>query len=140
MDKINLENLFNCKTNNFKTIDVSSLSGKYEQHFNINKLIETKEHMREKLLDEHIKYYKLCIKQIELTNLIGKTDILFVIDEKKPDLPLYNSFDCLKYIENKLTSNYFNTQIINKTTMFITWEYIEVNMRNLKFNQTLKYN
>lgn len=140
MDKINIENLFHCKTklvsNSSNILDVNSIVHN-NKSFNINDLIETREKKRILLLNNYIKYYDKCLKKIEIANNLDKTDLLYSVDEYILDCPEYKSIDCIKYIKNKLEQDFFDTYIINNNTLFITWLYLEVN-REKNINQKYK--
>jgi hypothetical protein len=131
MDKLNVQNLFNCQTGNNKILDVKSIIDKSDNSFDIKKLIESREVKRKKLVDIYRKLYTNCIKKIDVANTIHKTDLLYTIPLSIPDLPEYDSKECLKYIDNQLKMLYFDTYLVNPITIFITWLYIEVNINNI---------
>jgi uncharacterized protein YfcZ (UPF0381/DUF406 family) len=131
MEKLNIQNLFNCQTGNNKTLDVKSIIDKSDNSFNIKKLVESREQRRKKLVDIYRRTYVNCIKKIDVANSINKTDLLYTIAPLIADLPDYDPRECLKYIDDQLKCLYFDTYIVNATTIFITWLYIEVNINNI---------
>jgi hypothetical protein len=131
MSEISIQSLFNCKTNNNKTIDIKSITKK-DDTFDIRKIILAKEEKRKKLCENYNKFYKQCINKIDIATSLGKSDLLYSVTKRIKDIPEYSSLDCLKYIEKRLSSLYMNTLIINNTTIFITWYYIEANIDNEK--------
>lgn len=131
MDKINIENLFHCKTHNSSnTLDIKTIT-QCQRPFDTDILIETREKKRKTLLNYYLKYYDTCLKKIEIANNLGKTDLLFTVTEFIPNCPEYKSKDCLIYIKKKLDQKFFDTYIINNKTLFITWLYIEANKESL---------
>lgn len=130
MDKISIESLFKCKTGNSKILDVKSITKSYHatDEYDVKKLIEIKDNRRKKLVEIHNNMYDRCIKKIHLANSLGRTDLLYTIPFLIRDLPEYNPLECLIYVENRLKSLCFDTYIVNKTTIFITWIYLEANL------------
>ncbi|AYV75790.1 MAG: hypothetical protein Terrestrivirus3_59 [Terrestrivirus sp.] len=131
MEKLNIQNLFNCQTGNNRTLDVKSIIDKTDDSFDIKKLVESREQRRKKLVDIYRRTYVNCIKKIDVANSINKTDLLYTIAPLIADLPDYDPRECLKYIDDQLKGLYFDTYIVNATTIFITWLYIEVNINNI---------
>ena len=127
MNKINIENLFNCRTNNrSKNLDVKAIT-QCQKPFDIDTLIETREKKRKTLLNYYIKFYDMCLKKIEIANNLGKTDLLYTVKEFIPNCHEYKPSNCIEYIKNKLQLDHFNICILNSKTLFITWLYIESN-------------
>lgn len=134
MDKINIENLFHCKTNNSsKMLDVKAIT-KNQKSFDTDILIETRERKRKTLLNYYIKFYNTCLKKIEIANNLGKTDLLYTVTEFIPNCIEYKPIECIKYIKNKLDNDLFDTYIIDDKTLFVTWLYIEANKQNINDN------
>lgn len=129
MDKLNIENLFNCKTGTNQVLDVKSLINTHDNSFDIKKLIDTREQRRKKLIDSYIRAYVQCINKVTIANSLGKTDLLYSVASYIKDVPSYRPEDCLKYIEQRIKSLYMDTYIVNRTTIFITWVYIEANIK-----------
>ncbi len=130
MDKINIESLFNCKTGSSKTLSVYSLAGKIDDEFNVAKLIKQRDTTRAELLHEFEKQYKMCFKKIELANSIFNNDIIFSVQYSVQHISRYNPRDCVNYISKRLNSIYIDTLIIDNTTLFASWKFIEANIQN----------
>jgi len=134
MDKLNIENLFNCKTARYdksNTIDIISIAGKHSnERFNIKQLIDSRENKRKEVLKNYKKMYNICLKKIDVANKLNKTDLLYTVEEFIPNCPEYNTLDCIKFIQNKLNNFHMDTYEINNKTIFITWYYIELNKYN----------
>ena len=127
MDKINIENLFHCKTQSSnKILDVKSIV-QNKKSFNIDVLIEVREKKRKELLNNYVKYHEKCLQKIEIANNLGKTDLLYTVDQSIADCPEYKSIDCIEFIKNKLEKELFDTYVVNNKTLFITWLYLEAN-------------
>jgi len=132
MDKINIENLFNCKTHNNRKriLDVEVIT-QCQKPFDIDTLIETRERKRKILLNYYISFYDSCLQKIEIANKLGKTDLLFTVKDFIPNCPEFKARNCLEYIKKKLQNDYFNIFILNNKTLFITWLYLEANRDTL---------
>lgn len=130
MEKLNIQNLFDCPTGN-KSFDVKSLANNSDNDFNIKKLVRTREQQRCKLIDLYRSLYKDCIKKIDSANSLNKTDLLYNVKPFIHSLPNYDPKECLKYINKQLKNQYFDTYIVDSTTLFITWLYIEVNINKI---------
>ena len=131
MERINIENLFDCKTNSDSHLLDIKVITQGEKPFNIDTLIETRERRRKILLDHYVKFYNSCLKKIEIANKLGRTDLLFSINDFIPNCPEFKPRNCLEYIREKLQTEYFNICILNDRTLFITWLYLEANIKIL---------
>jgi len=127
MHKLNIENIFKCKTlgNKGKKLDIQSISNIKKPQFTTLNLIEHQHKKKEKVIKQYVKYYDMCLKQIQLANNLDKTDIFFSIPNNILGCNEYKSNDCIEYIKQKLEEHLFETFIINNTTIFITWHNIE---------------
>ena len=54
-----------------------------------------------------------------------------LVQEYLAETPDYVAKFCVDYISNKLKANYFDTYIMNPTTIFVTWKFIEANKEKL---------
>ena len=136
MDKLNIENLFHCKTHSSsKILDVKTIT-RNQRPFDTDILIETRERKRKTLLNYYLKFHDTCLKKIEIANNLGRTDLLYSVTEFIPNCPEYKPIDCVEYIKNKLDKNFFDTYIVGNKTLFITWLYLEANKENLNSNNT----
>lgn len=135
MNKINIENIYRCKTlssNSNNPIDVRTIAKQTaSKSFQINHLIEKCENKRKTILKHYIDMYEKCIKKIDIANNLNKTDLLYTVKQYIPECPGYRSIDCVEYIRNKLHDNFLDTCRIDDCTIFITWLYIEVNKENM---------
>ena len=91
------------------------------QSFSSNIIIEKIKKRREDKLKQYQKVLEHCQKQIIQTDENLKTDMIF-----ECDIP--DSHECLKYIELKLRNENFDTIILSKSSIFITWKYIELKL------------
>lgn len=136
MDKLNIEMLFNNKTNNSSSgaLDIKSLfnQDKRDLQFTPEELIKKRERKRETLHSNYETYYKRCLEKIEVASSLNKEDIVYNVPKFIADCPEYNPIDCLEYIEINLKNKYMDTFRINKNSIFITWKYIEINYEKMK--------
>jgi hypothetical protein len=65
---------------------------------------------------------------------INITDIIFEISLANFGIKLYNSLECLYYIQKKLRDNNFDTLIISKSQIFVSWK--NSNFENKKLHKT----
>jgi hypothetical protein len=130
MNKFNINELFNVNIDqDNKVLDVKSI---YQpvRSFNIKMILDNKNRKRKTLLDIYIKLYNICVKKIEIANSLNKSDLLYTVDAFMPNVPEYNSLDCINYIKTKLTEAYFDVCIVDRKTLFITWIYLEINTKS----------
>lgn len=144
MDKINvdmlttnmntgLENRSNNSSNNTNiTVDniINMSSGSKQNNFSIDYVIKMKKKKREKLLETYIRHYNDCLEKIMMTTSRDINDLIYQVPQNVADCCGYNPVDCLEFISNKLKQQYMDTYIINSISIFITWEYAEVNRDN----------
>jgi hypothetical protein len=134
MDKLNIKNLTQNESYDFKDFDINSLSNvglanSYDNilKFNADILIKKRIEKREKLLNIYLKYYKICVEKITQQNNVNKYDLFFNVPNYIVECPEYNGKNCILYIQEKLKNNHFDTFIIENNTIFITWKYLELN-------------
>jgi hypothetical protein len=140
MDNINIKNIFDYNYNLTKSIidnknkytiqnlnvdDLTqSLSSyvKLTDDFLINK-IKYNEHLEQKkALDIYEVKYNDCLMKINSAIDVNMTDIFFKVVDAHFGCKLYTSYDCLNFIQNKLRKKNFDTLIISKNTIFISWK------------------
>lgn len=140
MNNINIKNIFD---NNYNlTKSVTEDSGTYTLHnFNVNDLtpnsnpyvkltddflinkIKYNEYSEQKKVQDlyEIKYNE-CLMKINSAIDINITDIFFQVTDAFFGFKLYNSYDCVNFIQEKLRKKNFDTLIISKNKMFISWK------------------
>jgi hypothetical protein len=88
----------------------------------VNKIKYNEDTEKKKLLELYdIKYNESLIK-INNAIDIGITDIFFSIQDAYFGYKFYISTECLDFIQQKLRDKNFDTLIVNKSTMFISWK------------------
>jgi hypothetical protein len=98
-----------------------------EKPFDAEKLIRVRKNKRKKLLDNYVKIYNKCLENIETVNSLSETHLYFEVPSELIECYGYNSNDCVEYIENKLRNQYIDTLKISKSTLYVSWLYIELN-------------
>ncbi len=137
-DDVCNNNKNNNKSNNKSNIDIKSLmtiTNSYYDHtinFTADQIIKLNKEKREKILEVYNKYYYKCIEKIKLLNNQGKIDLIYEVPEIIPECPDYIAKFCIEYMCKKLKENYFDTYMMNPTTLFVTWKYIEANKEKNK--------
>jgi hypothetical protein len=145
MDNINIKNIFinnnsyrKENENNIKKdtsifineINTSTLVNKnklidvVDDNFIINKIKHNQKYENEQVLEVYEEKFKECLLKINDGIDINLTDIFFTISKGYFGCKKYESLECLKYIEKKLRKKNFETLIISKTEIFISWKKI----------------
>lgn len=140
MNNINIKNIFanNILQNNLqeKTIitindfSVNTLVESYtfkstiSDDYIINKIKINKINEKKKNDDLYEELYKNCLIKINTTIELNMTDIIYNIGLSYFGYINYNSFECLKYIDNKLKEKKFLTLIMSNNDIFISWKNI----------------
>lgn len=132
MDKISITSLAqnNSVANGKIDIKTLSLSTKsITENFSPQELIKNKQIKREKLLSLYKYYYQNCLEKIKLVNLADKTDLFFNVPLFNMEYSNYSPSDCIDYITQNLSEHKLSTYKINSTTLFITWKYLEYDLK-----------
>ena len=140
MNNINIKNIFDDNYNLTKSI--INDSNKYSiQNLNVSDLIPNlnpyvkltddylinkikyNEYIEKKKVQElyEIKYND-CLMKINSAIDINMTDIFFQILDAHFGYKLYNSYECLNLIQEKLRKKNFDTLIIKTNKIFISWK------------------
>ena len=140
MNNINIKNIFDDNYNLTKSI--INDSNKYSiQNLNVSDLIPnlnpyvklTDDYLINKIkYNEHIEKKKVqdlyeikyndCLMKINSAIDINMTDIFFQILDAHFGYKLYNSYECLNLIQEKLRKKNFDTLIIKTNKIFISWK------------------
>ena len=140
MNNINIKNIFDDNYNLTKSI--SDDSNKYSiQNLNVNDLaaksnpyvkltddylinkIKYNEHIEKKKVQElYETKYNECLMKINSAIDINMTDIFFQVNDNFFGAKLYNSRECLLFIQTKLRNKNFDTLIISNNKIFISWK------------------
>lgn len=131
MDKINIDNIFNggkSDGSQYEPIDVYNLyngSKKNIKHkFNANILASKKDEQKKKIINEYKKIYQLCVNRIKIVNSLNKDNMIYEIKGNIMRSANFDCKECLDYIQKKLKKISFNTCIISKTSILISWKKI----------------
>ena len=139
MDKININNLFvganagksgeiNIK-NIFDTNDNYSSSS---VKVNIDKMISMKEEKKRKAREQYSKIYGICTNKINDAISVGNSELIFDIPYKVPFVIEYSNVECMEYINEKLKDIDMDTILVSDVSIFISWRFIEENMKAKK--------
>lgn len=123
MDKIGT-NLFE-NNNDDEILNAETLMTK-QKKFDVNELIKIKNEQRNLKIETYKKYFNLCLQKIEEATKIGKTDIVFNLQQKDRNCPNYDMNECMEYIDEMLKSQKFDTLLMTADTLFISWYYMEL--------------
>lgn len=139
MDKLNIsvDTLFpSAKTvsTNGK-LDVNTLFGSQTDDpdimFDANKLIERIKKRRDIKLNCYMKMLKYCHTRIMEADNFQESDIIFTTIDIMPNCKEFVPRECIEYISTKLRNDHFDTLIISDTSLFITWNDIELKKQKL---------
>jgi hypothetical protein len=140
MNNINIKNIFDDNYNLTKSI--ADDSNKFSIHnLNVNDLtanlnpyvkltddylinkIKYNEHVEKKKVQElyEVKYNE-CLMKINSAIDVNMTDIFFQVLDAHFGCKLYNSYECLNSIQEKLRKKNFDTLIISNNRIFISWK------------------
>jgi hypothetical protein len=114
-------------------IDINTLFGKTDEtdiSFNVDKLIERIKKRRETKLNCYMKMLKYCHTRIIDADNFQETDIIFTTIDVMPNCKEFIPRECIEYISDKLRNEHFDTLIISDTSLFITWNNIELNKQS----------
>ncbi|CAH6421683.1 Hypothetical protein KVN_LOCUS413 [uncultured virus] len=138
MDKINIGNLFNnYKNDKHTSIDTNNIFDREKRsedniknNFSVQKIIQSKHERKNKLTKNYKKIYNICLKRIDLANKLNITEIIYDVPQIIYGCEEYSTIDCLKYIEKNLQDIKFDTLLLNKKSIFISWFNLEENINN----------
>jgi hypothetical protein len=131
MDKINIENIFDIHTEQPITVDnvyERRKSKKNKTVLNIDKIKKNIELKKNMAKSEYKKKFKICVNKINMANDIGKTNIIYVVNNDVFLVSNFKCIDCIKYINNKLIKNKFKTCILSDNSILISWSDIYKNL------------
>jgi hypothetical protein len=106
--------------------------------FSAATLLERRNKRRLEKLNYYRHMLKYCHKRIEDADEDQGTDIIFSVLESIPECKEYTSRECLEFISVKLREEDFETIILNDTSMFITWKYLELKKEDEKEKEKLE--
>jgi hypothetical protein len=145
MDNINIKNIFVNNNNPFKLdnnknkndnvvflseINTYNLIGKnklidvVDDNFIVNKIKYVQKYENDLVLEVYEGKFKECLLKINDAIDINITDIFLTVTNGHFGCKKYDSYECLKYIENKLRKKKFETLITSKIEIFISWKKI----------------
>jgi len=145
MDNINIKNIFvnnnnpfrldNDKTkkdnttflseiNTYNLISKNKLIDVVDDNFIVNKIKYVQKYENDLVLEVYEEKFKECLLKINDAIDINITDIFFTVTNGHFGCKKYNSYECLKYIEDKLRKKKFETLITTKIEIFISWRKI----------------
>ena len=136
MNNINIKNIFSNNTlqnnPNICIADFSVNTLVESNTFNItisddyiiDKIKSNKKNEKNKTNDLYETKYKECLIKINNAIELNLTDIIFNVGISYFGFKLYNSIECIKYIQEKLKEKNFLTLIISHGDIFISWKNI----------------
>jgi len=131
MSKLNIDNLFpahyriESSGNNFDLDTLFKEPHEKKVIFNSKMLLDIKKEKQRKIERLYSNIYNQCCEKILKANENDQTDIIFIIPEIEPLYELYNTNNCIKFIQNKLYLQHINSTKISKTKIFVSWYNLE---------------
>ena len=138
MNNINIKNIFsnnefhNNSSNNINITDFSvntliesnTFTKSISDDYIIDKIKLNKKNEIIKINDLYQTKYNECLIKINNAIETNLTDIIYTVGISYFGYQLYNSHECLKYIQVKLKEKNFLTLIISNKDIFISWKNI----------------
>lgn len=138
MNNINIKNIFSNNTlqNNQNTnicitefsvntlVESNTFNTAISDDYIIDKIKSNKKNEKAKINDLYETKYKECLIKINNSIELNLTDIVFTVGISYFGYQLYNSLECIKYIQEKLKEKNFLTLIISHKDIFISWKNI----------------
>ena len=118
------DELFMKEFNTYNLTSKNKLIDVVDDNFILNKIKNIQKNDNEKLNEVYENKFKECLLKINDAIDINVTDIFFTINSGHFGCKSYKSYECLKYIENKLRKKKFDTLIYSPTNIFISWKKI----------------
>jgi hypothetical protein len=139
MDNINIKNIFINNNNSYRKenkdnssflseintynlISKNKLIDVVDDNFIINKIKYVQKYENDLVIEVYDEKFKECLLKINDAIDINITDIFFTVSKGHFGCKKYDSYNCLKYIEDKLRKKKFETLITSKTEIFISWK------------------
>jgi hypothetical protein len=140
MNDINIKNIFannilqnhsQDKTNiSIKDFSVNTLvesntfKSTISDDYIVNKIKSNKINEKKKIDELYNELYRECLVKINTALELNITDIIFNVGLSYFGYPTYNSYECIKIIQEKLKEKKFLTMIISNKDIFISWKNI----------------
>ena len=141
MNNINIKNIFddnynltksivkegdgNYSLHNFNVSDLTPNSNPYVKltdDFLINKIKYNEYSEQKKTQELYESKYNECLMKINSAIDVNITDIFFQVSNAHFGYKLYDSYECLTFIQEKLRKKNFDTLIISNNKIFISWK------------------
>lgn len=143
MNNINISNIFDNNYNltkstvrenkdkdkyslqNFNVADLTPNTNPYVKltdDFLINKIKYNEYTEQKKVQELYESKYNECLMKINSAIDINITDIFFQVSNAHFGYKIYNAYECLTFIQEKLRKKNFDTLIINNNKIFISWK------------------
>jgi hypothetical protein len=141
MNNINIKNIFddnynltksivqegggNYSLHNFNVSDLTPNSNPYVKltdDFLINKIKYNEYSEQKKTQELYESKYNECLMKINSAIDVNITDIFFQVLNAHFGCKLYNPYECLTFIQEKLRKKNFDTLIISNNKIFISWK------------------
>lgn len=108
-----------------------SIKTEIEEIFRINK----------ERTENKLKLYKgklkECIHQIQRENENRKIQTIFRINSIEYGYPEYDCDECMEYLLVELKKHFFDIVQINRTSIYICWQYTDFHKKKLNFSSNL---
>jgi hypothetical protein len=130
MKKLNIQTLTGRQVDNTKNISVGTLSEVKRDTGDIHTedILNSIKYKREKKKEIYMRNYYVIFEQIRILNNSNKTDLIYDIPSTSHEITDYDPEECCKFLEEKLKEKCLDVLILdNKTSLFITWKYLEIN-------------
>lgn len=134
MNNITIDVLFPNGTDNsrYGRLDIDTLFKGTSQlvtkkeDFTSADLLDSIAKTRKKKLHVMIDQYNKCCRMIKEADKEGDDHLTFMVPPTVAECTAYSSVDTLVYIQNNLRKKFIDTTIVDRLSIFITWEDVEL--------------
>lgn len=134
MDKISISNILLKDESeilqNNEYLAQSSRNKKDPIQVEIESIIKNKKEQRLNKLRLYKDKLNKCVRQIKRKDELGVTDMIFHVEALEYGYPEYEQDECVDYLIIELRKYGFDIKKINNSEIFISWKFLELNVRN----------
>lgn len=96
------------------------------ENFSANTLLEKRKRKIKEKLKKYNKILNNCLMKISEYDDNNKTDIIYEIKHEIEYNKNFNYLECINFLQDNLRKRLFDTTIVSKRKIFVTWKYIEI--------------
>jgi hypothetical protein len=114
-------------SDNFSRITVEDMKsyggGKVKKDtVDVKKIMDKKKELSKEAIAKFVIIYNNCIAKIKDGLKYNKIDLIFTVPSIYVEIPKYDSYECLLYIQKNLIKEGFDAVIYSKNKIYVNWE------------------